>query len=186
MTVKVTKDNVNLFVDAVRKLTAKEVLVGIPKANVDRQPTPDDPNPSVNNAELGYIHEFGAPEANIPPRPFLIPGVKSIQPQSVKRLKAAAKFALEGNLTKAMSQMDALGLIAQEAVQVRIKDGIPPPIKEATKMGRLRRKTSYKNATPARKRKMMEKWLAGDFTPLIDTGSLYQSITYVVADKGKK
>lgn len=37
----------------------------------------------LTNSEIGYIHEFGAPEANISPSPFLIPGVRDAMPTNI-------------------------------------------------------------------------------------------------------
>ena len=72
--VTITKDKVNAVVGSITKLVGKQVLVGIPEANGSRQ-DPEESAP-VTNAALGYIHEFGSPRANIPARPFLIPGVR--------------------------------------------------------------------------------------------------------------
>lgn len=164
MTVRITKDRVAEVLAAVKKLTAKEVLVGIPQANAERKPEPGEP--PITNAELGYIHEFGAPEANIPARPFLIPGVERIQDQAIARLKKAGQKALEGEVAQIDQQMRAVGLIAQSAVQKKITDGPFVPLKPRTIAERVARgRTGTK--------------------PLIDTGALRQSITFVVADKGK-
>ena len=77
MSVKVTKDNTDALVKAVRSLTSKEWLIGIPATKgVDRQKEEGEKLP-LNNALLGYIHEFGEPDRNIPPRPVLVPGVES-------------------------------------------------------------------------------------------------------------
>lgn len=59
----------------------KEVLIGIPMSTTER------PDGEITNAELGYIHEYGAPEANIPARPFLIPGVESVKGKALELMK---------------------------------------------------------------------------------------------------
>jgi hypothetical protein len=60
------------------------------------------------------------------------------------------------------------------------------PIKEITKEGRMRRRAAYKNASEKQKAKMMKAYLAGDFTPLVDTQQLLKSVTYVLNQKGSK
>lgn len=67
-----------------------QVLVGIPDSNATRTGGP------ISNATLGYIHEFGAPEASGPPRPFLIPGVEASLGDVEPYLGDAAEAALEG------------------------------------------------------------------------------------------
>src|SRR5712672_1378906 len=92
MGVKVTVDRVDALLKELNALTKQEVLVGIPAEGADR----DKGGGKINNAQLGYIPEFGAPAANIPARPHLIPGVKAYRPTAIKRLKAAAEAAMQG------------------------------------------------------------------------------------------
>src|ERR1019366_6299725 len=96
MGVKVTVDKTDDMMRAVKLLTTRRVLIGIPDVNAAREPSADDPSP-INNAALGYIHEFGSPINNIPARPFLVPGVASIKDQAIARLKKAAQAALDPN-----------------------------------------------------------------------------------------
>src|SRR5882724_12416208 len=72
LTVDVTVDKVKEVQLAIRALANTRVMVGIPSDKAARKG-------KINNAQLGYIHEFGAPEVNIPPRPFLVPGVQGAQ-----------------------------------------------------------------------------------------------------------
>jgi hypothetical protein len=68
-------------------------------------------------------------------------------------------------------------------VQRKIRAGPFQPIAEVTKRRRLERLKAYQKAKPAKRAKMMADWLAGDFTPLIDTGQLRQAVTYIIDKK---
>ncbi|EKK7326266.1 hypothetical protein PO689_004075, partial [Escherichia coli] len=84
-------DNAQAILDALKSISKKEVLVGIPEADSEREDVP------FGNAGIGYLNEYGSPAQNIPPRPHLVPGVKSVEGQTVPQLKAAAQAALDGN-----------------------------------------------------------------------------------------
>lgn len=171
------KDHVPQFKEVIRRLADTHVLVGVPAD--DEQPHlgsgargPNRRTPvghsTINNATLGYIHEHGAPEANIPPRPHLIPGVQSVQRQIGTALGAAAKAAFGGNQGEVDQNLNKAGLTAQSAVKLKITSNIPPPLKAATIAARRRRHPSRKAMT------------ARDVTPLIDTAQYINSITYII------
>ena len=183
MGVKIT-DNVPAFMKAIETLIKKEVLVGIPGDGKERKGEPHEG--PITNSELGYIHEFGAPEANIPARPFLIPGVESVKQAIVDRLRKSAAAVLDGQFNEAERGLNAVGETAEAAVKKKITEGPFVPIKEATKRARMERKEAYKQASEKRRKQMMALWLAGDFSPLIDKGAMRDSITYVVADKKER
>lgn len=156
--IKVTKDNVDNVLEAIKAMANKRVLVGIPS---DKAPRRGDP---INNATLGYIHENGSPARNIPARPFLKPGVASAKDKLVQTLKGYAKQAL-ADKSAIEKGLNAAGLVAQSAVKNRIRSGEGfAPLKPGT--------------LAARKRKG-----AKGTKPLIRTGQLLNSITYVVRDK---
>ncbi len=129
--------------------------------------------------------EMGSPAQNIPARPFLVPGVQGALPTLIPLLKKAGQQAMDlGEVSKVTQALIRVGIAAASAVQMKITDGPFVPISERTKEGRLRRKAAYQNASEKRKTKMMAKWLGGDFAPLIDTGSLRSSISFVIRAKG--
>lgn len=158
MTVKVTKDRVGDILKAVRALTEKEVLIGVPSTTAGRDDTP------INNAEIGYLMEFGSPAQNIPPRPFLVPGVEAAQAKVIPHLKQAGVSALEGKAGSVDQGFEAAGMIAASAVKQKITEGPFTPLAPRTIAARRARgKTSEK--------------------PLIDTGQLRRAVTYVVRKK---
>lgn len=150
------KDNVEAALKAIRKLTENQALVGIPADNNQRQQT----GQPITNAALGYIHENGSPAQNIPARPFLVPGVTNAQPRTIDLLTQGAKAALDGDAGAMDRALNAAGLNAVSEVKRKITAGIPPPLK--------------------RPRRRKGRPRGGQQTPLIDTGQLLNSITYVV------
>jgi len=157
MAISVKTDRIPEMLKAVENLTKKEVLVGIP-AGADR------PNDGPPNALLGYVHEFGSPARNIPPRPFLHPGIRSAQAQIEAAFRKGADAALDGDEKAGDVALNSAGLIGMTAAKKMITSGSFTPLKPAT--------------IAARRRK-------GFFSekPLVVTGSLINSITYVIRPK---
>ena len=69
------------------EIPEKRMLVGIPAEENAR-------GEEIGNAALGFIHENGSPARNIPPRPFLVPGMKDAEPQAVAMLEKPTADAL--------------------------------------------------------------------------------------------
>ena len=166
MTVTVTKDMVADVLRRVKELTKSEVLIGIPDANAER--TGDDGKTEpITNAGIGYVMEFGSPAQNIPARPFLLPGVESMRDAAVERLKIAGGKALSGQKSDIEKELTKVGILGQNAVQAKITDGPFQPLAPRTLKAReARGRTGAK--------------------PLIDTGKLRESVSFVVHQKGDK
>lgn len=182
--VEITKDNVFKIFKSMAELTGKAVYVGIPE---DKNARNAEGKP-INNARLGYIHEFGSPIANIPARPFLIPGVKAVEKEAANQLKLASEAALKGDTALADQFLNRTGIVAVNKVREVIGSNIPPPLKPRTI--RDRRKTRGTKSRRANEilymqliSQGMEPGTAQDqagIVALIDTGQLRNSITYVV------
>jgi hypothetical protein len=155
----VTKDRTKDFARQVDSLIKSEVLVGIPAENAGR-----DDGSAINNAEIGYIQENGSPVKNIPARPFLVPGVASVQDKVAAKMKAGAKNALDGDKNAASVTLNSVGLIAAAAVQRKIDTGPFVPLSPRTLYRRKHRKEAPR---------MGEQ-------PLIDKGDLRRAIAYVI------
>lgn len=151
---------------AVRGITKRQVFVGIPAENADRQAEKGEEGAPLNNAAIGYIMETGLPERNIPARPFLTPGIADAQERLVGQLRKGAVAALAGDEGGADRALHATGLIGQSAVQKRITDGPFIPLSKRTLQRRKARgRTGEK--------------------PLLDTGQLRRAVNYVIREKGK-
>ena len=151
----VTRDRTAEVLRAMRDLTDRIVLVGIPSSRAGRKDVP------MNNAAIGYVQEHGSPAQNIPARPFLVPGVQDARAAALARLEAAARRAMAGDAAGMDQQMHAAGLIAQNAVRAKISSNIPPPLSSRTLAARAARGVTRTNT-------------------LIDTGQLRAAITYVL------
>jgi len=153
--IRVTRDEVKNVITNIEAMTGKRVLIGIPGENAMRNDGP------ITNAALGYIHENGSPARNIPARPFLIPGVQEVAPKAIETLKKYAAKGLEDPFAVDKG-LNAAGLMAQASVKNRIRNSVGfAPLAAST--------------LAARKRKG-----AKGQKPLIRTGQLLNSITYVV------
>lgn len=158
--VTVRADNAQAILEALKTLTNKDVLVGIPEARDERQ----DAESEFGNAAIGYINENGSPAQNIPPRPHLKPGVRSVEHDYLPHLKAAAQKALEGDTEGAVTSLERAGTVAANGVKRYITITGFTPLADATIANRLSRgRTGNK--------------------PLIDTGEYRRSITHIVRNK---
>lgn len=145
---------------SLEELPKHTVLVGIPEDKSLRDPDPDQKEP-FTNAAIGYVAEFGAPEANIPQRQWLQPSIKRASPAIVKYLRQAGRAVLDGKARVADAAMHAAGLTAQNAARAMVNTGEFQALAEATiKARRARGRTGTK--------------------PLVDTGQFRNSISYVV------
>ncbi|MBN9359825.1 hypothetical protein [Herbaspirillum huttiense] len=175
-------DNLAKVLQAINDLAGKDVLVGIPDSAPEREPDDDGGMPPPSNAVIGYMQETGMPEHNLPARPFLVPGVASVQGKVAVRLGKAASAALDGDKSGAETHMGRAGLEAQNAVRARINSGIGPALSEATLRQRARR--GRKGAILELERRAGGMEPSTEYAkPLIDTGQLRNSITYVIRKK---
>ncbi len=157
MSLKITKDNTAQVLSAIQEMAGRHVVVGIPSEKAQRIDEED------TNAQIGYVNEFGSPAKNIPARPFLIPGIDQA---SEKCANVLGKFAKQVFHDAAAIDrgLNAAGIIAVSSVKNRIKAG--------------------EGFAPLSERTLAERKQAGfkGTKPLIHTGQLLNSITYVVRE----
>lgn len=140
------------MVERVKKLgEGVELRVGVLEGDADH-------GEGLTVGELAAIHEFGAPEANIPPRSF----IRAWYDEELEQNKAAFREVMRQALTeggfegRAERAFARLGALFVARIQARIIEGIDPELKKATIDAK------------------------GSSTPLIDTGVLKSSITFEV------
>jgi hypothetical protein len=177
--VRTIVNNMPKVTKAINDLSRQRVMVGVPSTTVNVGHS----NP--NNAQLAYIHEHGDPASHIPARPFLGPGIKRARGKIELYLRAAGKAALSGKPDEVLKRLHAAGLTASASARNVITEGIPPPLAAHTVEGRIARRKdagwkSQKRAAVAANVAAGNAPGAGLFTPLIDTGALRASITYVI------
>ena len=107
-------------------------------------------------AAIAAAHEFG--HEHIPPRPFMRPTVEKKQNDWIR---AAVAF-LKGDSTNIRGAFTIVGELASKDMQKTIEDRVDPPLSEET----IERKTKRGRKDPT--------------IPLIDTGTLQESINYEV------
>lgn len=173
MPIEIRRNAASVVMRSVRELTKSEVLVGVPAENAGRSPEPGEQGAPLNNAEIGYIHEFGSTieganggEVVIPPRPHLIPGITGAKDKIARALGAGAMAALSGKADGPDIALNKAGLIGQAAVRGKITEGDFTPLAPATL---AKRRAKGRTGTK----------------PLIDTGAYRNSINYVVRKKGE-
>jgi hypothetical protein len=133
----------------------KSVLVGVP---VGAEPEPD----GTPMAMIAAVHEFGSPEQNIPERSFLRGGIRRGTPKFGKLNERNLSAVVRGTMTVAQS-LGQLGAMAAGEVKREFTTADFAPIAQATIYARKRR---FGKASTR---------------PLIATGNLRQSITWVEA-----
>lgn len=182
-------DNLPQLWADIRALVNAEVLVGVPEEATERPESPDDEGKEITNAALAYIHDNGAPEANIPARPFMIPGIEDGQERITNQLTLTARSVLlrkQGTPADIIQRrLTAVGLTAVSAIQRRIRQGIPPPLADYTlrqraARGRKGAQQELDNRNAGQEPSMS---LA---TPLMDTNEMLKSISFVIRDRKRR
>ena len=181
---QVSVDKVEEMWNSLHALARSEVLVGFPEDTTGRDNS-ESANKDITNAALGYIHDNGMPEQNIPARPFMVPGIMSVKDQVTGRLLLVAKRVLRFQSAVVIEQgWHSVGLTVATALKKYINQGIAPALAEST----LRERA-------ARGRKGAKQELANRAAglpastqlakPLIDTGQLRNAINYVIRPRRK-
>jgi len=176
------------LMQAINQMASNEVLVGFPEASTDRKPEdPEDGPKDLTNAALGYIHDNGAPEANIPARPFMVPGIENAKTKIVKIAKHMGQAVLtakdpQGAIEQGLHMM---GLTAQASIRNVINDGIDPPLADRTVRARAAkgRKGAQQELDNRAKGLPPGKELA---KPLVDTGQLRNAVNYVIRNRKRR
>jgi hypothetical protein len=139
-------------------------IAGNPRVRVgilaDAPKRTDDGGGPMTLLEIAAIHEFGAPEANIPQRSFIRGPIDA----NIGRIHDAQRTAARqiiGRKVDGKTAVARLGALGQGICQQAISQGIAPP---------------NADATIARK---------GSSTPLVDTGQLRSAITFA-AEVGRR
>lgn len=180
----------------IQALLALEVVVGFPDFTGEREAAADDAGDQkkdLTNPQLAYIHDNGAPEANIPARPFMEPGIEAVQPELERKLSATMRAVLKGGgMDKVKQGLAQVGLTAALSIRNTINEGIPPPLSDYTL--RQRMNNGRKNGGGARKGAQLElvnrKYGMEPSTqlakPLVDTGQLRNAVTYEIRPKANR
>lgn len=154
--------------DALKRLQKAVVAVGIAKGS--KGDARKDGGPP--NHLLGFVHEHGSPAANIPARPFLVPGIESAEKEIKAGLEAAMKAALDNDKDGMSAALERTGLKAVSAVKSTMREGPFEPLKPGTIRNR--------NRSRGTKGKRENELQGQNVKPLIDTGALRDAIDFYV------
>lgn len=180
--VQKTDSKLDALEKGLQRMRKTVIYVGIAKGS-DQEYRKGQP---ISNCDLGFVHEFGSPANRIPPRPFLVPGVKSAKAQIQPRMQKAAKAALDGDEKAFDRLMEQTAIKAQVAVPnyVREHNGEFVPLKPRTIQARLRKNERVAGAYDRirQKRGLDQKNIgnASSITTLMDTGQLVGAVRGVV------
>jgi hypothetical protein len=157
MSARVTEtDNMAKLHGIIKELSKLEVYVGIPD---DKSPRENDT--SVTNAELMFIHTNGSPLRGIPARPSIEPSIEKNEEAISAEMKVAMQLALEGKADETKLQLDRVGDFASGKAREYFTDP----------------DNGWEANSP------LTVALKGSDKPLIDTGEMRKSITYLVGEK---
>lgn len=173
--------------EVMRILADVEVLVGVPESTTDDRTEQEGEKP-ITNAALAAIHDNGSPEANIPARQFMRPGIEKVRAKVALQLRRAATIAMRTrDAQKLEMAMHEVGLTAQLSIQMTLREGVPPPLSERTLKERARKRPG--RIGPGLELLSRKKGYApstGFVKPLIDTGDLLKSLTYAIRSRRRR
>ena len=142
-----------------------EVVVGITEeSNASREG-------GITNSQLLYLQEHGIPSHNVPPRPVLEPAIaqEGTREKIAQMMKDGLHEAIwNGNPQRAQTCYEKAGMLGRDACKdyILAGDNVAP------------------NAPSTIARKLAKsKSGQGKCIPLVDTGSMLNSITYAVRRK---
>ena len=139
--------------EAVKELKNHEVLVGVPQEKSSRKGSG-----KVTNAELLFIHTNGSPVRGIPARPVLQPAIENDKERVGEMLGKAIDAATSGNKEQVVPALERAGQYGANICRAWFTN--PSNSWEP-------------NSEETKKRKKSSR-------PLIDTGEMRKSITYIV------
>lgn len=139
------------------KLSRKHVYVGVPEDKSARK------KGVVTNAQLMYLHSNGSALQGIPARPIIEPAIEAPDNKALiaKQLGAAARATLDAKPDEANDSLELAGMQGRDASVNWFTDP---------------RNNWAPNSPVTIARK-------GSDRPLIDTGELRRSLTYLVEEK---
>lgn len=135
-----------------------------------------------DGTSIGYIaaiQEYGAPEVNIPPRPFMRLTRAAKSREWAKDMAEGAEAVVQRRLSLD-GMLDAVGQVAAADIVVTIANRVPPPLKPATVDARIAR---ARKTNPNFGAKSLPVTIS---QPLNDTGALVAHVSYGTGKAGEQ
>ena len=155
--IEVSNEGFKKMMNGLDFIEKSAVYVGIPEKETSRE------DEDITNAELLFIHTNGSPINRVPARPVIEPALEDDQERLTSMMQRMILLALSGDLEGATDQLKRIGMRGQNVSRAWFtnqKNGWPP---NSPAVQRAKRKKGSTNPRP-----------------LIDTGELRKSITYVI------
>ena len=137
MPIEITRDRTSELHKAVKALAKAYVMVGIPG---DSPPRAD--GAKIANSALGFINEFGRPEANIPARPHLMPAIEEASDEIRQLMLKGAVKALDltgaDHKQQIYDTMEAVGLFCVDEIKLKIQSRLEPKLSAKTLAARVK------------------------------------------------
>lgn len=149
--IKVKKDNTKELLKRLESMKRMDLLVGVPQSESERE---KDEKQDITNAQLMFIHSEGSPAKNIPPRPVIDMTLKEEKEKINEKFKKALNSVLAGGNPRV--ELEKLGIYVVNKIKAKFGSDDLAPLQPATIKAK------------------------GSDRPLIDTGQLRDSITYIV------
>lgn len=173
MRVTVVRSRRKQLVAALRELASKTVTVGV-HGDAGYVVDTDGKQTAQTMAQLAAVHEFGT--ERIPERSFLRAAVAEHGDMVARDVRDQLGGMIERDQLDPRKLLIRAGVLLVGTVRETISNRIPPPLAEATKRQRDR-KAQHGGGLQAN---------VGSYTPLVDTGQLWQSIVFRVQDSADK
>lgn len=165
-------DNFEKLALSLAKLNNKDILVGIPEAESGN-------NDKLTNAQLLFIHSNGSPAHNLPERKTIEPTIEQERPYIQEYFGNAIKKSLTGK--DYTGDLERIGLHLQNKARAKFGSDELAPLAESTKEQKAKKITKGKKGKTVKQLK--EDFIASNGNPLIATGELQKSVTYVIRNK---
>ncbi len=180
----VTHDEIDAFLKAFKTMQAKDVLAGFPADEKPREDA-DGNEQEISNAALGYIHNTGMPEQNIPARPFMVEGIETVREPISDGMEKVGVAALDGDAQKVEQGLHTVGTIARDGIKNKILDGPFEPLKESTLRARARKGGSIGEAAQFELESRAEGNAPNpeNARPLNETSQMRNAVQYVVRER---
>ena len=123
------------------------------------------------------VHEHGAPDMHIPPRPVVKPALAqaSVRAEMASAMLDACAAANKGDMDGMKAALERSGQAGVDGIHAYIDAGIPPPNAPVTLTGGWIR-------NPVSGKPVKIKGKSGA-TPLVDTGQLYHAFDYEITER---
>ncbi len=177
-------DALNQYAKKLRDLASREVAVGFPEGGAQAYPD----GTSVVEVAASHVYGVGVPE-----RDFMALGKETITPKVKPVLQEMAKLAGKPGASaqdaEALRRLqEAAGQIGQAEIQAAIVNGVWEPNSENPMGKGLREQLAEswdREIPPGMSYAGAKRTFRGSDKPLIDTGHMVGSVTYVVREKSK-